>query len=224
MILGLKVNRAITVYRSSIGKKYIMAVTGLIGYGFVLGHMLGNLQMFLGPEKMNHYAVALRQLGPLLTAARLTLLAAVILHIVAAYQLTRMSLESRPVRYQHWEDVGSNYASRTMRWSGPIVLLFIIYHLLDFTFGPTNPNFVPGDVYGNVITSFSVWYISAFYIVAVIALGIHLYHGAWSMFQSVGLTNPKFDPLIRKLTILITIVIILGFVSIPIAVMTGYLS
>lgn len=217
-------SRAVSLYRSSIGKKYIMAVTGLIGYGFVLGHMAGNLQMFMGPEQMNHYAVVLRNLGALLYVARITLLAAVLLHIVAAYQLTRMSLVSRPIEYDHWKDVGSNYASRTMRWSGPIILLFLIYHLLDFTFGPTNPNFVPGEVYGNVISSFSVWYISAFYIVALLALGLHLYHGAWSMFQSLGMINPKYDPLIRKLTAAITLIIVLGFISIPIAVMTGYLS
>lgn len=201
-----------------------MAVTGLIGYGFVLGHMVGNLQMFLGPEQMNHYAVVLRQLGGLLYVARITLVVAVLLHIAAAYQLTRMSLESRPIRYEHWKDVGSNYASRTMRWSGPILLLFLIYHLLDFTFGPTNPDFVPGDVYGNVIASFSVWYISAFYFVAMLALGLHLYHGAWSMFQSLGLNNPKYDPLIRKLTLAITLIVVIGFLSIPVAVMTGYLS
>lgn len=201
-----------------------MAVTGLIGYGFVLGHMAGNLQMFLGPEQMNHYAVALRQLGGLLYVARITLVVAVLLHIVVAYQLTRMSLESRPVHYEHWKDVRSTYASRTMRWSGPIILLFLIYHLFDFTFGPTNPDFVAGDVYGNVIASFSVWYISAFYFVAMLALGLHLYHGAWSMFQSLGLNNPKYDPLIRKLTLAITLITVIGFISVPIAVMTGYLS
>jgi succinate dehydrogenase / fumarate reductase cytochrome b subunit len=217
-------NRAISLYRSSIGKKYIMAVTGLIGYGFILGHMTGNLLMFQGSEKMNAYAEFLRSLGGLLWAARLTLLIALVLHVVAAYQLTRMSLQSRPVPYEHWKDVGSNYASRTMRWTGPILLLFIVYHLLDFTFGKTNPNFVPGDVYGNVIASFSIWYISAFYIIAMFALGIHLYHGAWSMFQSLGINNPKYDPLIRRLTILLTFVIIGGFISIPIAVMTGFVS
>lgn len=217
-------SRAISLYRSSVGKKYIMAITGLIGYGFVLGHMAGNLLMFQGPEKMNAYGAFLQSLGSLLSAVRIILLTAVVLHVVASYQLTKMSLESRPVRYERWKDVGSTYASRTMRWSGPILLLFIIYHLLDFTMGKTNPNFVPGDAYGNVIASFSVWYISAFYVVAMLALGLHLYHGSWSMFQSLGLNNPKYDPLIRKITMLITIVIIGGFVSIPIAVMTGYLS
>jgi succinate dehydrogenase cytochrome b subunit len=217
-------NRAISLYRSSIGKKYIMAVTGVIGYGFVLGHMTGNLLMFQGPEKMNAYAEFLQSLGGVLWAVRLTLLTALVLHVVASYQLTRMSLVSRPVRYEHWKDVSSSYASRTMRWSGPILLLFIIYHLLDFTIGKTNPNFVPGDAYGNVIASFSVWYISAFYVIAMVALGIHLYHGSWSMFQSLGLINPKFDPLIRKLTMLITVLIIGGFLSIPIAVITQYIS
>ncbi len=216
--------RAISVYKSTIGKKYIMAITGLIGYGFVLGHMTGNLLMFQGPEKMNAYGAFLQSLGGVLWAVRLLLLTAVVLHIVAAYQLTRMSLEGRPVSYKRWKDVGSSYASRTMRWSGPLLLIFLIYHLLDFTIGKTNPNFVPGDVYGNVIASFSVWYISAFYVAAMAALGVHLYHGAWSMFQSLGLNNTKYDLLIRRLTILITIVIIGGFISIPIAVMTGFIS
>lgn len=217
-------NRAVSLYKSSVGKKYIMAVTGLIGYGFVLAHMTGNLLMFRGPDQMNAYGALLQSLGGVLWALRLTLLTAVLLHIIAAYQLTRMSLSSRPVSYERWKDVGSNYASRTMRWSGPLLLIFLVYHLLDFTIGKTNPNFVHGDVYGNVIASFSVWYISVFYIVAMLALGIHLYHGAWSMFQSLGLTNPRYDSWIRNLTILLTIVIIVGFVSIPIAVLLGFIS
>ena len=217
-------NRAMSLYRSSIGKKYIMAVTGLIGCGYVIAHMLGNLLFFRSPEKLNAYGEFLHSLGPILMVARLILLTAVVLHIVAAYQLTRMSLESRPIGYERWKDVGSNYASRTMRWSGPILLLFIIYHVMDFTLGKTNPNFVPGEVYVNVVASFSVWYIAVFYIIAMIALGIHLFHGAWSMFQSLGLNNPKYDPWIRNLTILFTIAIVLGFISIPIAVMAGFAS
>jgi succinate dehydrogenase / fumarate reductase cytochrome b subunit len=186
--------------------------------------MVGNLLFFRGAEKINAYSEFLHSLGPLLLLARLILISAVVLHVVAAYQLTRMSLESRPDPYARWKDEGSNYASRTMRWSGPILLLFIIYHVLDFTLGRTNPDYVPGNIYHNVIASFSIWYISAFYILAMVALGIHLFHGAWSMFQSMGLNSPKYDPWLRRLAILFTILIVVGFVSVPIAVMLGYTS
>ena len=217
-------NRAFVLYRSTIGKKAIMAVTGLIGFGFVIGHMLGNLQVFLGPEAFNAYADLLRRIHGLLWVARLTLLAAVILHIWAAYQLTTTSWVSRPIGYTDWKPTGSTYASRTMRWSGPILGLFLIYHLLDFTFGKMNPDFIAGDVYHNVIASFQFWYISAFYITAMMALGLHLYHGIWSMFQSLGINNPKYNALLRRFSALATVLIVIGFISVPIAVLTRYVS
>ena len=195
-----------------------MAVTGLIGVGFVIGHMIGNLQVFLGPEKLNGYAEALRAYPALLYFARAVLLGAVFLHIVAAYQLSRMSWESRSHNYERWKPVGSDYASRTMRWSGPILLLFIIYHLLDFTFGTVNPDFVPGDVYHNVISSFTCWYVTAFYIVSMLALGFHLYHGIWSMFQSLGWNSPKYNAYWKNLAVVITGIVVVGNIVMPLAV------
>jgi succinate dehydrogenase / fumarate reductase cytochrome b subunit len=217
-------NRAVAIYQSSIGKKAIMAITGVIGIGFVIGHMVGNLQMFQGPEKLNHYAEALRRLGPLLYLMRLILISAVVLHIIAAYQLSKMSWDGRDHKYAKWKPVGSDYASRTMRWTGPILLFFIIYHLLDFTFGPTNPDYIPGDVYHNVVAAFSVWYITAFYIIAMLCLGFHMYHGIWSMFQSLGLNHPKVNQLWRSLSILITGIVVVGNIVMPLAVLTGFIK
>lgn len=218
-------NRAIALYQSSLGKKAVMAVTGIVGYGFLIGHMIGNLQAFPflgGREAINAYAGFLRNTHGLLWVARGVLMVSLVMHIVAAYQLTRMSQTGRPIGYAKWSPAGgSDYASRTMRWSGPIVGLFIVYHLMHFTFGNAHPDFVTGDVYHNFVSGFQVWYVSAFYIVAMLALGLHLYHGAWSMFQSLGLNNPKYNPLIRKLAALITFVIIAGNISMPIAVLVG---
>lgn len=216
--------QVITLYRSTIGKKFVMAVTGFVGVGFVIMHMLGNLQVFLGPAKLNAYATFLRSTGELLWLARLTLLGAVVLHIVVAYQLTRISQKSRPTGYRQWHASGSDYASRTMRWSGPILALFIVYHLLDFTFGKVNPSFQEGKVYENVIASFSRWPVSAFYIAAMLALGLHLYHGVWSMFQSLGLNGAEYNLLIRRAALIITLVVVIGNISIPVAVLTGLIS
>ena len=217
-------NRAVAFYQSSIGKKAVMAVTGIIGVGFVIGHMLGNLQAFPmlgGKEGLNNYSEFLRQTHGLLWLARSVLLTAVLLHIVAAYQLTRMSWAGRPTDYKYWYPEGSDYASRTMRWSGPILALFIIYHLLDLTFGPVNPDFVEGDVFHNLVVSFSYWNISLVYIVAMLALGLHMYHGAWSMFQSLGLNNSKYDTLLKRFAILVTVFVVAGNISIPLGVLIG---
>jgi len=213
-----------SLYRSSIGKKAVMAITGLIGYGFVIGHMIGNLQAFEfmgGREALNAYAVTLRKLGGLLWVARFTLLAAVILHIIAAYQLVMMSRASRPVGYRRWMPEGSDYASRTMRWSGPILLFFIIYHLMHLTFGSAHPNFQEGDVFANVVTGFSNPLVSGFYVVAMLALGLHLYHGVWSMFQTLGWNNPTYDTMLHRIAMITTAIIVIGNISIPIAVMLG---
>lgn len=203
-----------------------MAVTGLMGFGFVVMHMLGNLQIYQGQNAdgiyaLDVYAKNLRSLGPLLYVARLGLLGAVIVHIITAIQLTGMSHKSRPVRYHKWVPSGSDYASRTMRVSGPILLLFIIYHLLDFTFGKVNPNFLEGQVHHNVIASFSNPIISLFYIVAMLSLGLHMYHGIWSLFQSLGANNSKYNDLIHNFAVLSTAVVVIGDISIPVSVLIG---
>lgn len=201
-----------------------MAITGFIGVVYVVLHMLGNLLVFAGARKLNAYAKLLKSSAALLWAARIILLAAVILHIVAAWQLTRASWKSRPISYLLWRPVASTIASRAMRWSGVIVGAFIVYHLLHLTTGTVHPDFRPHDVYHNVVTGFRVWWVSAIYIVAMLFLGLHLYHGAWSMFQSVGINNPKYNSLIRWLATFFTIITVIGFIAIPVSVLLGIIS
>lgn len=208
---------------SSIGRKVVMAFTGVILFGFVIGHLVGNLQVYQGPERLNGYAEMLRHYGALLWAARLTLLAAVGLHTWAAWSLTRMNRGARAVGYGEWKPQSSTYASRTMRWSGVILLLFVVYHLLHFAFGArfVHPQFVPGDVYHNLVTGFQNPLVSFFYIVSMLALGLHLYHGVWSVLQTVGVSHPVLDRARYGLAAAITAVIVLGNVSMPVAVMAG---
>jgi succinate dehydrogenase / fumarate reductase cytochrome b subunit len=215
-------------YKAAVGKKAVMAVTGIILLGFVLVHMVGNLHLYEGPGHLDEYGTFLRQVGApaipphvALWVARLVLLAAVVLHIWAAWQVTRMSREARPSRYEHKQVRHTSYASRTMRWGGVIILLFIIYHLLHFTTGTVHPAFREGAVYHNVVTGFSVWWVSLFYIVAQIALGFHLYHGVWSLFQSLGWNHPRFNRWREGLAHAFAWIVTLGNISFPIAVLTG---
>jgi succinate dehydrogenase / fumarate reductase, cytochrome b subunit len=217
-------SRVLTFYNSSVGKKVVMAVTGFVLFGYVVIHMLGNLQIFMGPDQINAYAATLKGNVAFLWVARLILLTAAVWHIVAAMQLTRQSQRSRPEGYHYKEVIQANYASRTMRWSGPILAVFIIYHLLHFTTGTIHPSFDGHNVYSNVVTSFRGWPVALFYIVAMVALGFHLRHGVWSMFQTLGLINPKSDRMIHRLAVLATLLIVLGFISIPMAVLAGLIS
>ena len=201
-----------------------MAVTGAIGWGYLIAHMTGNLLVFRGAAKIDAYAGFLKSNLSLLWTVRSILFVAVIAHIVAAFQLARISQKSRPIGYKRWRPVGSDFASRTMRWTGPIVGIFIVYHLLHFTLGTVHPDFHVGQVYHNITTGFRVWYASAFYIVAMLALFGHLYHGTWSMFQSVGVNHPKYNRLVRTLATIISVLIVLGFISIPVAVLLGFIS
>jgi succinate dehydrogenase / fumarate reductase, cytochrome b subunit len=210
-------------FRSSIGKKVVMAASGAILFGFVIGHLLGNLQVYLGPDVFNAYAEKLRHLPALLWAARLGLLAAVSAHIASAYSLTRTSQVARPVGYRERESRESTYASRTMRWGGVILLLFIVYHLMHFTFGNAHPDFVPGDVFHNFVAGFRNPVVSGFYIAAMLALGLHLYHGVWSMMQTVGLSHPRYDRLRHAFATLVAVMVVVGNVSFPLAVLAGFL-
>jgi len=216
--------QALTFFGTSIGKKVVMATTGVILFGFVIGHMLGNLQVFMGANQMNAYAAMLKANAALLWGVRIVLLVAVILHIVAAVQLTRMSQRSRPEGYHYKDVIQADYAARTMRWSGPIIAVFVIYHLLHFTTGSVHPRFDVHDVYRNVISGFRVWPVSLFYIIAMVALAFHLWHGVWSMFQTLGLINPKSDKIIHRLAAIATLALVIGFISIPMAVLTGLIS
>lgn len=219
-----RLQRALHFYDATIGKKTVMAITGVILFGFVLVHMAGNLQVFLGRDEFDAYGRLLRTEPALLWLARLILLASVILHIGAAVQLSALNQKSRPIGYQKKESIASSYASRTMMWSGPILAAFIVYHLLHFTVGVVHPNFQEGHVYDNVIAGFRVIPVSIAYIVAMILLGMHLNHGAWSMFQSLGVSNPRYSMALKRFANIFSILIVLGFISIPIAVMAGVLS
>jgi succinate dehydrogenase / fumarate reductase cytochrome b subunit len=208
---------------SSIGKKVVMAGSGAVLFGFVVAHMVGNLQVYLGPAALNGYAEKLRAFPALLWAARLGLLVAVLLHVWSAWSLTRLSRAARPVGYRLRESRESTYASRTMRWGGVILLLFIVYHLMHFTFGNAHPSFVHGDVFHNFVAGFQSVAVSGVYIAAMIALGFHLYHGVWSMMQTVGLSHPRYDRLRHTFAALVAVVVVAGNVSFPLAVLTGLL-
>ena len=208
-------------YSTTTGKKAVMAVSGCILVLFVIGHLIGNLQIYEGPEKLNHYAQFLRSMPSLLWLVRITLLVMVALHIWSSLQLGLRNFEARPSSYVKKKAAGSSYASRTMYWSGPIILAFVIYHLLDFTFGTVNPNFQEGNVYANVIASFQVIPISAFYIIAMLLLCLHLYHGVWSMFQSLGFYHPRYTPWLKRGAAAVATLIAAGNISIPVAVMMG---
>jgi succinate dehydrogenase / fumarate reductase, cytochrome b subunit len=203
------------------GKKVVMAVTGIILFAFVVAHLLGNLQIFLGREKLNAYAELLRHNEGLLWVARVILLAALGLHVLAAVQLTRLKREARPERYRTRRDLQASYASRTMMWSGPIILAFVIYHILHLTFGTLHGSFTPNDVYANVVSGFQNFLVSLVYIVAMILLGMHLQHGLWSLSQSLGLGNPDHSRKAKLFARVLALLIVVGNISIPIAVLTG---
>jgi succinate dehydrogenase cytochrome b subunit len=213
-------------WQTTIGKKAIMAVTGFILFGFVVGHLLGNLQIFLPPEKLNDYAATLRSHPGLLWGARITLLVSVFLHIWSSFELWLLQRAARPIKYLKKTNIHSTYASRTMVWSGPIILAFVIFHLLHLTFGTVHPGgpFNAHNVYNNVVTGFQVWPVSLFYIVAMIMLCYHLYHGLWSMFQSLGISHPVYTPWLQRLAKLVAILIAVGDIAIPVAVLAGFIK
>ena len=219
-------------YRSAVGKKWVMAVTGIVGMAYVFAHMVGNLHIFEGARQLDHYSEWLRELFdpplPRTTALwllRVVILVALALHLHAAYSLTRMNQRARPVRYQGGRDyVAADFAARTMRWTGVIVFLFLVYHLLDLTWGTANPGFVRGEVYRNTVASFERVPVALAYIAANIALGIHLYHGGWSLFQSMGWSHPRFNAWRRYFAVAFAVVVTGGFISVPIAVQVGWVS
>jgi succinate dehydrogenase / fumarate reductase cytochrome b subunit len=213
--------RVARFYESTIGKKAIMAVTGLILFGFLIAHMLGNLQIFLGPAVMNHYAETLHGNPPLLWTARTILFISVILHIWSSIQLTMIKREARPVAYVKRANVSSSWASRSMMLSGPIVAAFVVFHLLHLTTGTIHPNFVELHAFENLVNGFMVVPFAIVYIVVMILIGFHLNHGIWSMFQSLGFSHPRYTPMIKKFAAVFSWVLIAGFISVPVAVLTG---
>ncbi len=218
--------RAPSFWQSTNGKKVVMAVTGCILLLFVIGHLLGNLLVFAGRARYNAYAAFLHFDDTILWIVRIVLIIAVVLHITATVQLALRNKRARPIGYSRKEAINSSYASRTMYWSGPIVLAFVIFHLLEFTAGYIHPGsqFIRGDVYHNVAAGFSVWWVSAWYIFSLCLLGLHLRHGIWSMFQSVGYNHPRHTPLLKKAALVIAALIVLGYISIPISVLAGFVK
>jgi succinate dehydrogenase / fumarate reductase, cytochrome b subunit len=216
------------LWHSSIGKKWVMAVTGLLMMAFLLLHMLGNLKIYFGPRDFDHYAAWLRTIGePVLHGAwflwisRAVLLVALVLHITAAAQLSRRDLKARPVKYAHGQRPQATFATHTMRYGGIVLGLFIVFHLLDLTAGVTNPKFAEGHVYANVYTDFQHWYINLIYIVAMVMLGLHINHGFWSASQTLGLNRPSRDKALKATGSFLAVIISVGFIMVPVGVMTG---
>jgi len=225
-------NPVATLWGTMVGKKVVMAATGVVLIGFVIAHMLGNLKIFLGPVAIDTYAVFLRAVGEplvpygaMLWVVRIVLLTCVALHITAAVQLTRMNWAARPRAYHTKESIATTYAARTMRWSAVILVLFVVYHLLHLTAGVVG--FRPGEfrdlsVYHNVVAGLSVWYVSLFYIVAMACLCLHLDHGVWSLLQTLGWNNARTTRALRVLSRGVALVVFLGFISVPVAVLAGW--
>lgn len=208
-----------------------MAATGTVLVLFVLGHMAGNLKVYQGAEKFNAYAEFLRDVGApilghgqFLWIARVVLLAAVIIHIVSAVQLTRRSQLARPVGYKKTPHEEQTYASRTMRFGGVIIFLFVVYHILHLTTGTAHSQFVAGDAYRNLVVGFQFWPVAAVYMLAVLVLGLHLYHGVWSGFQTLGWDNPRYARYRRTIAGAIALAVVVGNLSFPIAALTGVLN
>lgn len=231
MALATRTDRRPSLTRSfwgsTVGKKTVMAVSGLIMLMYLVAHMLGNLKIFFGSGEFNAYAHWLRTMGePLLHyewalwVVRVVLLAAVVLHGVAAYQLSRRDIAARPSKYVHKRRRAS-YATRTMRWGGIILALFIVWHLLDLTTLTVNENAQPGRPYENVVATFSTWYGNVVYLVAMLAVGLHVRHGFWSAAQTLGVGNARRDRILKAVANGLALLLTAGFVSVPVAVMTG---
>src|SRR5947208_5380086 len=218
------------VTRSLVGQKAVMAVTGVILFLFVVAHLLGNLKIFEGPAAFNAYAEGLRTVGApffgrgwLLWIARVVLIVAVLAHTWAAIETTRASWRACPVSYRRLEPVETTYAARTMRWGGVLIVVYVIYHLLDFTFGRGNPHFLPGGVYHNVVASLRVGPVAAAYLAAMVRLGLHLYHGTWSALQTLGLNRPPTGGWRRGVAAAIAVLIAGAYIAIQVAALAGLL-
>ncbi|MBN1656559.1 MAG: succinate dehydrogenase cytochrome b subunit [Deltaproteobacteria bacterium] len=216
-------------YTTSVGKKIVMAISGFIVFGFVVIHLVGNLQIFFGPETLNRYAEMLQGLGGALWLFRALLLLSIVLHIVAATQVTLQSWQARPKGYAVTRYRTTSYAARTMRWGGPLIALFVVYHILHLTTGGLHPRpagFISQaggtiNVYNNVVYGFQIWWTSALYIIAILALCLHLYHGVSSMMQSVGLNHPRWNQWRRFAAVFFSLFVAAAGVSIPLAVLLG---
>jgi len=211
-------------YRSTIGRKIVMAVSGIVLVVFVIGHMTGNLLAFQGRARLDAYSHFLQSSAPVLWSVRAVLLLAAILHVHSALTLTRDARAARPAGYARREVLAATAGARTMRWGGVLLLVFIVYHLLHFTTGTVHPDFVRGQVYDNLVIGLSVPAVAVFYLVAMLALALHLSHGVWSLFQTLGVSHPHLERGRRALALLLAIVVPAGFAAIPLAVLLGWLG
>ncbi|HXV85976.1 MAG TPA: succinate dehydrogenase cytochrome b subunit [Gemmatimonadales bacterium] len=221
---------AVRLYRSTVGKKVVMAVSGLVLFGFLLMHMYGNLKAFQGPAAINAYAEHLRTIGQpllgrgqLLWLVRIILLVSLVAHVAAATQLTLLARSARPVLYRMAPRLEQSYASRTMRWGGVIIFLYAVYHLMHFTWGNAHASFIPGDVYHNLVTGFQAWPITVVYVAATGVVGLHLYHGVWSALQSMGINHPRYNRHRRTAAAVLAGLVTVGFVAVPVSVVAGVL-
>ncbi|MFE2045477.1 succinate dehydrogenase [Streptomyces sp. NPDC059477] len=220
-----------TVWDSSVGKKTVMAVSGLVMLLYLIAHMIGNLKIFFGPEDINDYAHWLRTMGEpvlhyewALWLVRIVLVVAVVAHAVSAYQLSRRDIKARPSKYVHKKPRAS-YATRTMRWGGIILGLFIVWHILDLTTGTVHPGgYEHLKPYQNIIDTFSTWYGNTIYLVAMLALGLHVRHGFWSAAQTLGAGSRSRDRALKTVANVLAAVLTLGFIAVPVGVMTGLVS
>jgi succinate dehydrogenase / fumarate reductase cytochrome b subunit len=225
------IQRVASLYRSSVGKKILMAVSGIVLFGFIVLHMAGNLKVLTGAESFDAYAEFIREVGypaiphqGALWAMRIALLIAVFVHMTAAFQTWAQSRHARQVGYRKNDDLSFSYASRTMRWGGVIILLFIVYHLLHMTTGTVHPDFVEGGVYHNFVVAFRSPVVLLAYVVAQAALGLHLYHGLWSATQTLGANHPRYNRMRRPAAAAIALVIFVGFLAPPVMVALGMIS
>jgi succinate dehydrogenase / fumarate reductase cytochrome b subunit len=206
-------------YRSTIGRKVVMAASGIVLVVYLIGHTAGNLLVFRGPQAINDYAHFLQSSGALLWTVRIILLLALVFHVHSAWSLTREARAARPTNYRLLEKQSSGWSARSMGWGGALLLFFVIYHILHFTTGTVHPRFVPGDVYGNLVTGFRVPIVAIFYLLAMVALALHLRHGVWSVFQTLGVSHPHVIPLRRRLAVLLAVLVPAGLATIPLAIL-----
>lgn len=218
------------VARTSVGKKFAVAASGIVGLGYLVAHMVGNLKVFLGPHDINEYGEGLRDLlhpffprTYVLWGLRAILITAVVVHIVCTVQLARQSRAARTTRYVKTANVQATYASRTMRWGGAAIFAFIIFHLADLTWG-VHPDYVRGDIYHNLVNGFERWWAVALYLVAMVCVTMHVYHGTWSVSQTLGLRSAKNDSKIRALATTLAVVLFVGFMAVPVGVLIGVID
>ncbi|MCI5064680.1 succinate dehydrogenase cytochrome b subunit [bacterium] len=228
--------KLIRFYRSTVGKKFVVALSGLVLLGFVVGHVAGNLKAFMGYDKagehkLDHYAEFLRTFGSdilgytgFLWIARVVLIGALVLHVVTIIQLRARNAKANPDRYQGNNYRASTVAARSMFWGGLLLFTFIVYHILHFTTGTVHPSFEHGAVYANIYSAFQNPWITVFYVISMTALGLHLYHGGWSLFQTLGIDNPDWNPIIRLKVQALSVLVVIGFVSVPLAIFFGFLG